>query len=114
MCRFRGIVGRSDFSERFGGLVDRCGRVGCSLDVVRRAASLVVGPVVVDSRASLFGCAAAVRASGSMAASSWGFGRWVGAWRRVFGLTRRGSAVGFRLLWYAVELAVSALLSFLW
>ena len=32
----------------------------------------------------------------------------------VFGLARRGSAVGFRLLWHAVELAVNARLCLLW
>ena len=91
-------MGGSDFNERFGGLIDRCGRVGCSLDIVRRTACLVVSPVVVGGCDSLFGCAAAVRASDSVAASSWGFDRWVGAWRCVFGLAHRGSAVGFHLL----------------
>ena len=32
----------------------------------------------------------------------------------VFGLARRGSAVGFHLFWHAVELAVSARLCLLW
>ena len=67
---FRRVVGGSGFSERFGELVDHCRRVGCGLDVVRRAACLVVGPVVVGGCASLFGFAAAVRASDSVAASS--------------------------------------------
>ena len=106
-------MGGSGFSERFGGLLAVMG-VGCGLGVVRRAACLVVGPVVVGGCASLFGCTTAVRASGPVAASSWGFGRWVGAWRCIFGLARRGSAVGFRLLWRAVELAVSARLCLLW
>ena len=113
LCGFGEIVGESGFSGQFGELVGRCGRVGCSLDIVRRAACLVVGPVIVGGCASLFGCAAAVRASGSLAASSWGFGQWVGTWRCVFGLARRGSAVGFHLLWHAVELAVSARLCLL-
>ena len=52
--RFRKNVGKSGFSEQFGKLIDRCGRVGCSLGVVRRAACLVVGPVVVGGCASLF------------------------------------------------------------
>ena len=37
---------------------------------------------------------------------SWGFGQWVEACRCVIGLARRGSAVGFRLLWRTVELTV--------
>ena len=70
VCGFGKVVGRSNFSEQFEGLIDRYRRVGCGLGVVRRAACLVVGPVVVGGCASLFGCAAAVRASGSVAASS--------------------------------------------
>ena len=53
-------MGESGFSERFGELVDRCERVGCGLGVVRRAACLVVGPVIVGGYASLFSCASAV------------------------------------------------------
>ena len=70
VCGFGGVVGESGFSGRFAGLMDRYGRVGCGLDVVRRTACLGVGPVVVGGFASLFGCAAAVWASGSMTASS--------------------------------------------
>ena len=103
VCRFGKIVGKSGFSGQFGGLDGHCGGVGCGLGVVRRAACLVVGPVVVGGCASLFGCMAAIRASDSMMASSWGFGRWVGAWRYVFGLALRGSTIGFHLLWHTVE-----------
>ena len=81
---------------------------------MRQTACLVVGPVVVGGCASLFGCAAAVRASDSVTATSWGFGQWVGAWRYVSGLARHCSAVGFHLLWHAVELAMSARLCLLW
>ena len=114
MCRFGGIVGESDFSEQFGGLVDRYGGIGYSLDIMRQTACLVVGPIIVGGCASLFGCAAAVWASGSVTASSWSFGRWVGAWRCVFGLACRGSTVGFHLLWHAVELAMCACPRLLW
>ena len=110
---FGKVVGRSDFSEQFGGLIDRYGRVGCGLGVVRRAAWLVVGPVVVGGCASLFGCTTAVRASDSVAASSWNFSQGVGAWRCVFDLARRGSAVDFYLLWHAVELAIGTRLCLL-
>ena len=79
---------------------------------MRRAACLVVGTVIVGDCAPLFNCATAVRASGQVAASSWD--QWVGAWRCVFGLARRGSAVGFHLLWHAVGLAVGARLCLLW
>ena len=70
VCGFGGVVGGSDFSEQFGELIDRFRRVGCGLDIVWQTAGLVVGPVVVDGCASLFGCAAAVLASDSITASS--------------------------------------------
>ena len=75
---------------------------------MRQTACLVVNPVIVDGYASLFNCTAAVRASDSMTASSSNFNQWVGALRYVFGLARRGSTIGFHLLWHAVELAMSA------
>ena len=65
-----GVVGGSGFSERFGEHVGSCRGVGCGLGVVRRAACLVVGPVIVGGYASLFNCTAAVRASDSVAVSS--------------------------------------------
>ena len=51
-----------------GGVVVRCRRVGCGVDVVRRSACLVFGPVAVGGFASLFGCAPVGRASDSMMA----------------------------------------------
>ena len=81
---------------------------------MRQMACLVVGPIVVDGCASLFNCTAAVRASGLVAAASWNFGQWVGAWRYFFGLAHRVSTIGFHLLWHTVELAVSARLCLLW
>ena len=44
--------------------------VGCGLDVVLRAACQVFGPVVGGLCAAFFGCAAVVRASGSIAVSA--------------------------------------------
>ena len=63
-------MGGSNFSEQFRKLINRCKRVGYGLDVVRRAACLVVGPVVVGGCAPLFGCTMAVRASDLMTAFS--------------------------------------------
>ena len=37
----------------------------------------------------------------------------LGAWRYVFGLARRGSTIGFHLLWHTVELAMSTRLCLL-
>ena len=68
VCRLRGLGGVGDFSLRFGGVVSRCGRVGCSLSVVRQSACLVFGPVVVGGCAAFFGCTPVGRASDSMMA----------------------------------------------
>ena len=80
---------------------------------MRQTACLDVNPIIVDGYASLFNCTTAVRASDSNTASSLNFNQWVGAWRYVFGLTRRGSTIGFHLLWHTVELAMSTRLCLL-
>ena len=63
-------MGESNFSEQFGGLVNRCGGVGYSLDIMRQTACLVIISTIVDGYASLFDCKTAVRASDTMTASS--------------------------------------------
>ena len=72
VCKFKGIVGRVDFSGRFGGIIVRCKRIGYDVNVVRQSACLVFGPFVVGGFASLFGCAPVGRASGSVMAPTWG------------------------------------------
>ena len=79
VCGFKRIVGRPCFSDEFRGIVKRYIRVGCSLGVVRRSACLVLGPVAVCGCGFLFGCMAVGQASGSVAALTWSFNRWVGA-----------------------------------
>ena len=78
--KFRRVVGGPDFSDQFKKIVKRYIRVGCSLDIMRQSACLVVDPIAVCGCGFLFGCAAVGRASGSVAALAWGFDRWVGAW----------------------------------
>ena len=68
VCKFGGLMGGDDFSFRFGGVITRCGRVGCSLGVVRQSACLVFDPVAVGGCAAFFGCAPVGRASGSVLA----------------------------------------------
>ena len=68
--RFKKIVGKSNFPEQFRKLINRYKRIGCSLDIMRQTACLVVNPIIVDGYASLFNCTTAVRASDSMTASS--------------------------------------------
>ena len=68
--RFRKNVGKSNFSEQFRKLINRYKKNGCSLNIMRQTACLVVNPIIVDGYASLFNCTTAVRASDSMTASS--------------------------------------------
>ena len=68
--RFRKIVRKSNFLEQFRKLINRCKRIGYSLDFMRQTACLVVNPIIVDGYASLFNCTTAVRVSDSMTASS--------------------------------------------
>ena len=80
VCGFRRVVGEPNFSEQFKGMVRRGVGVGCGLGVVKLSACLVLGPVAVCGCGFLFNCMVVGRASGSVAALAWGFGRWVGAW----------------------------------
>ena len=104
--RFRKIVGKSNFSEQFRKFINRYKRIGYSLDIMRQTTCLVVNPIIVDGYASLFNCTTAVRASTQwrplrkILASGLGLDD-------VFGLARRGSTIGFHLLWHTVELAMS-------
>ena len=68
VCGFERLIGINDFSIRFGGIVARCGRVGCGLNVVRQSACLGFGPIMVGSCAAFFNCTPVGRASDSMMA----------------------------------------------
>ena len=80
VCGFERVVGKPNFGDRFRKIVECYIRVGYGLDVVRQSACLVLGPVTVCGCGFLFGCATVGRASGSVAALAWSFGRWVGVW----------------------------------
>ena len=80
VCKFKRIVGKPNFSDQCKNMVRRCIGVGYGLGLMRQSACLVLGPVTVCCYGFLFSCAAVGRASGSVAALAWGFGRWVGAW----------------------------------
>ena len=68
--RIRTIVGKSDFSEPFRKLINRCKRIGYNPYIIWQIACLVVNPVTIDNYALLFNCTTVVRASDSMTASS--------------------------------------------
>ena len=55
VCGFGKIIGKNG-SCRFGRMIVCCGKIGCSMGVLRQTACLVVGPVGVGSFACLFGC----------------------------------------------------------
>ena len=64
---FGEVYARNDFGTRFRRIVLRCGKIGCGVGIVRRAACVAVGPVAVGGFASLFGCTPAGWASDSVA-----------------------------------------------
>ena len=53
VCGFGEVFGGDDFPCCLRGMVVRSGGVGCGMDVLRRAACYVVGPVGVDGFACL-------------------------------------------------------------
>ena len=61
--RFRKIVGKSNFPEKFRKLMNLYKRIGYNLDIMRQTTCLVINPVIVDGYAPFFNCTTAVRAS---------------------------------------------------
>ena len=61
---------KSNFSEQFRKLINRYKTICYSLDIMRQIACLVINRIIVGGYVSLFYCTRAVRASGSMTASS--------------------------------------------
>ena len=80
VCKFGRIVGKPNFSDQFGTVVKRYIRVGYNFDIMRQSACLVLNPIMVYGYGFLFNCTRVGQASDSMAALTWSFGRWVGAW----------------------------------
>ena len=68
--KFRQIVGRTDFSDRFRKIIIRYKRTGCNMNVIRQTACLVVNPIKYYNIAALFNCTPAGRASDLMMAST--------------------------------------------
>ena len=63
MYKFRKIIGKNDFPYHFIKIIVCYKKIGCGMDVLRRTACLVVGPVGVGSFACLFNCTTVGRAS---------------------------------------------------
>ena len=76
--RLKRIVGSDGFSARFVKIISHRGKIGYDIDVLRRAACLVVDPVAVGGFAFLFGCAPVGRASDSVVVPTWGLVCWWG------------------------------------
>ena len=68
--KFKKLIGINDFSFQFRKIITRYRRIGYGLNVMRRSACLVFGPVVVGGCAAFFGCAPVGRASDSMMAQT--------------------------------------------
>ena len=66
VCALRRIVGSGGFSAQYVEIISHYREVGYNIDVLRRAACLVVDPVAFGDFAFLFGCGLVGRASGSM------------------------------------------------
>ena len=60
------IVGSNNFSAQFIEIISHCGRIGCDINVLQRAACLVVNPITVGNFAFLFNCTPVGRTSDSM------------------------------------------------
>ena len=56
--KFKRIVWGPGFGDQFKGIVKRYVGVGCGLDIMRRSACLVLGPVMVCGCGFLFSCTA--------------------------------------------------------
>ena len=78
--KFKGIVGKSNFSDQFIKIVKRYIRVGYNLDVMRQSACLVLNPITVYSYGFLFNCTTVGQATDSMTALTKSFHQWVSAW----------------------------------
>ena len=66
--KFKKIVGRADFSDRFRKIIVRYKRIGYNINIMRQSASLVFNPITVNNFASLFNCTMVGRVSDSMMA----------------------------------------------
>ena len=64
--KFKQIVGKPNFSNRFKKIIKRYIKVGYNLDVMRQSACLVLNSIAVYSYGFLFNCTMVVQASDSM------------------------------------------------
>ena len=72
MYKLKKIVGSGGFSAQFIEIISHYKKVGCGVDVLQRAACLVVGPVAVGGFAFLFNRTPVGRASDSVMVPTWG------------------------------------------
>ena len=66
--KFKGIVGKHNFSDQFKNISKHYIKVGYNLDVMRQSACLVLNPITVYSYGFLFICTMVSQASDSMTA----------------------------------------------
>ena len=66
--KFKNIVGRADFSDKFKKIIVRNKRIRYNINIMRQFACYVFNPITVNNFASLFNCTPVGRASDSMMA----------------------------------------------
>ena len=66
VCKYRKIVGKTEFSDQFEKLIMRYKCRGYNVDVMRQSACLVVNPITVNIFSVLFNCVPVGRGSDSM------------------------------------------------
>ena len=105
------IVGSGGFSAQFIKIISHCGKICFNIDVLRRTACLVVGPITVGNFAFLFNCTPVGQASGSVVVPTWGLVCWWGWGPGALAVcpAHRGLPVGFLLLRCSVLFTVESL-----
>ena len=68
VCKFRKIVGKTEFSDQFKKIIMRYKRLCYNVEVMRQSACLVVNPITANNFAVFFNCTPMGRGSDSMIA----------------------------------------------
>ena len=95
--KFKKIVGRADFSDRFRKNIICYKRIGHNMTIMRQTACLVFNPITVNNFASLFNCTPGVRLNDGPDIKLFILVGW-GRSFFVCCLAHRDSTVGFLLL----------------
>ena len=56
VCKFKKIMGRTDFSDQFRKIIISHKHISYDLNVMQQSACLVINPIMVDNFAAIFNC----------------------------------------------------------